>query len=1123
MCKFPVRSRRVAAELSFPRCILLVMLLFAGLVSPHSASAAVPPVVVDAQGVMRPYFVHPQSVAVTPPTVTPQTIYVADTQHNQILVISGPYASALSTGSYTLVAPTAVAVDSAGDLFIGDSPSAGTGRVLEAMATNGVMNGTVNLVVSGSPLQDVLSLVMDTNTTSSTYGTLYIGDDVSHTVYAVPPGATTAISAGLTGLPSGLVPKAMVIDSADNTFIADANSTVYENPAGVLTTESYAVSGFTITNPTGLALDPKGDLYILTLPGGSGPAVQQIVEIPGEDASSAFQVPLANVSNGTGITTDSLGNLYVVDYGNGYLVELAYANPVNLTPQNFPVDVYRPPTPVGISATPISFNYEFNAPATIGGFQAVTEGDLSTEFLDAGGTCALGAHTEANDGNAITPADPFVCQENIAAQPGYPGLRSGAIQLKGTGSAILASAPVYATGAAGASVVYPLTATFGPTDLIEPQGMAYSGMNKTLYVADAGASAVYSIIGPDGKALTRVNTGSITLDAPAAVAVNAEGDLYIADPGLSEIVVVPANPSIAPYAFNPGGLLVSPDALTFDFYGNLLIGDEGPAAIYASPSNPGFLVEVPVAGGAPFKVNTGSVTIVFPDCITTNPATADIYVCDGGDYSGAGSELVYVPLGGGAGSAVLTDPGEYLPSGAAFDAGGNGYMLDTLSQSILQVTPSGTYTLPVNTNLLTVTSAMAMTAGGQSIAIANIGTEPNIVYLNGQSSLFNFTATAGSMSDPQTATVMNIGNANLILNTPYFTSDTGSTQFGVASSTICAGALVLAPSTSCTVDLLFQPPVAGAFSDEWVINTNGYNNGISKVALLGTVSLDMGMDLPGAAPPVLLGSPSLPVVSGTGTTDGAAVGSSPSTSSSSASASPPASSSSGSSASSAPANGTALLEKALAAMGGSAAWSAVHAADLSGTLQVAGNAQPTAINWIEDWSTGTLLYSRTTGSKVDKYDGQTPVTTPVNGKQTTVPQLDPAATLALHLPGAALAWTLNHSGYLVTINPDKSTQALTCIAISASKIGLAEAFLEWYINPGTGMPDHVRIRMQNLLLPARGFWVTVSFQAFTNQNGLMNPSTVLFQARPSQGSVLQFQPPQLNPTTTSAEFSGGNQ
>jgi hypothetical protein len=257
VCKFPVRSRRFAAGLSFSRCILLVMPLFTALMSARSASAAVPPVVVDAQGVVLPYLRQPHSVAATPPWVQSQTLYVADASYNEIFVIAGGYGSPLSTGSYTLVAPTAVAVDSAGDLFIGDSPSAGTGRVLEAMATNGVMNGTVNLIVSGAPLQEVTALTVDTNPASSTFNTLYIGDGISNAIYTVAPGATTAVSLSLTGLPSRILPSALAKDSAGNLFIADLNTTLYEVPSGTTAAETYVASGFILNSPTGLAFESK--------------------------------------------------------------------------------------------------------------------------------------------------------------------------------------------------------------------------------------------------------------------------------------------------------------------------------------------------------------------------------------------------------------------------------------------------------------------------------------------------------------------------------------------------------------------------------------------------------------------------------------------------------------------------------------------------------------------------------------------------------------------------------------------------------------------------------------------------------------------------------------------------
>ncbi len=67
------------------------------------------------------------------------------------------------------------------------------------------------------------------------------------------------------------------------------------------------------------------------------------------------------------------------------------------------------------------------------------------------------------------------------------------------GSTILASTPVYQTGFAGVEVTYPLNETTTATGLQQPQAVAISGLNKTVYVADSQAGKVYSTQGSGGQ------------------------------------------------------------------------------------------------------------------------------------------------------------------------------------------------------------------------------------------------------------------------------------------------------------------------------------------------------------------------------------------------------------------------------------------------------------------------------------------------------------------------------------------------------------------------------------------------------------------------------------------------
>ncbi len=799
------------------------------------AFAAAPSVVIDSQETIGNGYSKPESIAVS----ANGAIYIADTGTNTVRQLANSLPGlgsnqAVSTAPYTLQTPQALALDAAGDLFIGDVPSSGgvtTGRVLEILANaNGVLTSTVQLITQGAPLTNPTALAVDSA------GTLFIGDfDVLSGIngqgflYTVPAGTHTAIPLAVTGLNPGFVPGALLRDAGSNLYIADNNQPggAYIAPAAGGAAQPVNTEGFTLNQPSGLALDAAGDLYILTELGtgtGLNPG-QQLIVIPGSDPTNPYIIPTTSLNTSSGVALDPSGNLDVMDYADGAAIQLNYLNPVSLGQVS-----------LGGSGTQVSFNFELNAAAHIRGFQTVTEGDVSTEAAQgSGGTCTDGEHKTAGGGQTISPYYPYVCQELYTGSPVYPGLRSVAIQMQGVAAGILGSEEVYVDGLAGAEIVYPLNVAAGATGLKQPQGLAISGLNQTVYVADSQAGAVYATKGLNGKNLTPVKTAPYTLSSPTAVALNGEGDLYIADFTLGEVIVVPTTTGVAPYKVNSGGLLQHPISLTIDYAGNLYIGDAGPAGVEASSSTPGFIVKVPADGEAAFKVNTSPVSIVFPQALTTVPTTGDLFIGDGGDPNGVG-QVVYAPLNNPAVSLPIA--GVTQPAGLAFDPANDLYVLDSVTNQVT-VDPefAPNYVLNFNNSSLSSASALAVSAGSQSLVIAGIGggaAGNSLLFVNGNASTLSFgTVTVGTTGGPQTASVYNIGNASLKLSAPYYSPSLSGTAFAISGGS-CAGGFVLNPESNCTIEAEFTPQATGAVTQTVQVESNAYNSGIPTLSLSGT-------------------------------------------------------------------------------------------------------------------------------------------------------------------------------------------------------------------------------------------------------------------------------------------------
>jgi sugar lactone lactonase YvrE len=431
--------------------------------------AQAPPVVVDAQQTIGTLSLGAQGIAVS----KNGTVFIADTGNNQILALNPKTGATtpVSTGGITLSHPGPLALDTNGDLFIGDAPSGIGGRIVELTGDGtGNLTGAASTYFAGAPLTNPFTLTIDST------GTLFIGDfpaSGNGVIYSLAAGGNALTALSFPGLPTQFTP-ASFFRAGTNLYIADngAGDTgiggVYVAPATGGTAQRIPTYSFTITNPTGIRLDAAGNIYILTyLTTGSGyNSGQQVVVVPAASPTTPYILPTNGILYGTDMQIDLAGNLDVLDYASGTVVQLTASNPVNVGNK----------INVGGTGSPVQFNIEFNQAETLRGFQVVTQGDVSQELTQgAGGTCVNGRHTNLGPGGpTISNFFPYTCLENFSGTPTYPGLRSSAVQVKGAASAILGSLPVYQTGLAGAEIAYPVNERSTATGLQSPMDVKIS-------------------------------------------------------------------------------------------------------------------------------------------------------------------------------------------------------------------------------------------------------------------------------------------------------------------------------------------------------------------------------------------------------------------------------------------------------------------------------------------------------------------------------------------------------------------------------------------------------------------------------------------------------------------------
>jgi sugar lactone lactonase YvrE len=724
--------------------------------------------------------------------------------------------------------PTPLALDANGDLFVGDTPSGLGGRIVELTGDGkGNLTGAATTYFSGGPLKNPFALTVDSA------GTLFIGDYPTDTgngvIYSLAAGGSTLTTLSFPGIPTQFTP-ASFFRAGTNLYIADngAGSTgiggVYVAPATGGTAQKIPTYSFTITNPTGIRLDAAGNIYILTyLTTGSGyNSGQQVVIVPAASPTTPYILPTNGILYGTDMQLDPAGNVDVLDYASGTVVQLTSANPVNVGNK----------INVGGTGSPVQFNFEFNQGTTLRGFRVVSQGDVSQELTQStGGTCVNGKHTNLGTGGpTISNFFPYTCVENFSGTPTYPGLRSSAIQVKGANATILASLPVYQTGFAGAEITYPLNER-STAGLQGPQDVKISGLDKTVYVSDPAAGVVYSTAGLGGSTLTPVSTGSIPLTAPYGLALDGAGNLFIVDYSTAQLIEVPTTTGLAPSVVTTGGLLQHPVSVALDYVGNIYIGDGGPDGINASFANPGYVVKIPV-GGSPFKMTIPSVPIAFPWSLAADPITAALVIGDGGNPDSSGAQVVQVSADGTTASVKPID-GITGPTGLAFDPAEQLYVLDFSANTITVVPPTGgQHLLTFNNSNLFASVGFGISAGGQSFVLATLDNSQNynLLFLNGNRSTLAFGGVKlGSQSDPETGTEYNIGNLPLTLSSPYYTTNGVNAAFSVLNSTTCGNAVVLDPAASCDINVQFKPITLGQTTQRLTVQSDGYNGGSGAI------------------------------------------------------------------------------------------------------------------------------------------------------------------------------------------------------------------------------------------------------------------------------------------------------
>ena len=452
-----------------------------------------------------------------------------------------------------LDSPYGILLDPRGNLFVADLGNSRVRRIapdgsITTIAGGGkVPAGGVN---EGS-LGTVVALNAPRNLAMDSAGNLYISDFGAHRVYRLDPGGslTTAAGTGVAGFGGDggaaysaqlAYPAGLAVDQQNNLYIADSGNHLIRKVArGLITSYVRAAT------PTGLAVDGTGTLYIADASGAqvlavplagkssalplsaqdlafsqdgnlyvsSGTLVRRVspsgaitLAAGGGDTAHGDQADakLAPLTHPAGSAVDAGGNLYIADRDNNRIRRVSTAGIITT-----------------VAGTGTSGNTGDGLAATLATLNAP-----SAVSVDA---VSLVYITDTGNNRVRKIALDRTMQSVIAT-----GLRHRCIRFIGpTGDLYIADTGLGAILHWAGGILSTMK-----SGLQGPRGLALDQQGNLYFTEMDGAHV--SRMAPDGT-VTQLAPGFWNI--PRAVAVTNSGDIFVADTGLQQIVLVDSSGS----------------------------------------------------------------------------------------------------------------------------------------------------------------------------------------------------------------------------------------------------------------------------------------------------------------------------------------------------------------------------------------------------------------------------------------------------------------------------------------------------------------------------------------------------------------------------------------------------
>jgi sugar lactone lactonase YvrE len=663
----------------------------------------------------------------------------AATAHGQVIqtFAGGAANDGRPATQIALAVPLGAAVDSSGNIYIAEALM---NRVRRVSATSGIVTtvagtGTAGFSGDGGPAA-AARMSIPSAVAFDRAGNLYIVDSDNHRVRRVDAASqiiTTFAGGGSPGVlgeggpatAAGISPVAIALDASDNLFLSDpvsnrvrrvdAATRIITTVAGTgdrgFAGDSGPAAAAKFDEIRGLAFDSAGNLFIADMINERvrriAAATRVISTVAGTgiigysgDGGPATAAMLALPQT---VTVDGAGNLYIADTDNARVRKVDATTGTMSTVAGTGTGGFSgdggPASAAVISySTSVTLDTSGNLYIADTGNLRIRRIDRTTNVIStvAGGP---GDNVPATAAVLLGPRDVAL---DAAGNVYIADQLNHRIRRVDAGTRMLTTVAGIGTGG--------FSGDGGPATaakLYSPFGVAVDARNN-IYIADDDNYRVRRVNGVTGTITTLAGNGTngfsgdggpataASLGEVSAVAVEASGNVYIADPGNARIRKVDPSGVITTFAgggntLGDGGpatsAIVFASAITTDAAGNLYIAESGPGLIRKVDAVTKIITTV--AGGGPFTATeeglpATSASLHSPNGIAVDSA-GNLYISEARGnrvrkVSAATKTIVTIAgngiagfLGDGAAAiaAQLNDP-----NGLRVDAAGTIYIAD---------------------------------------------------------------------------------------------------------------------------------------------------------------------------------------------------------------------------------------------------------------------------------------------------------------------------------------------------------------------------------------------------------------------------------------------------------------